>query len=188
MDFDEYNGWPNFPTWSVFQTMSDQEETYQELYTIAHDGPLPRATVGIARFVQQALADWREGKATAHKQAAYVLAQEFLRNSVRQVDWTIVYDTLRGKRQVLGAADELTTLAYTLLQSIDWRSIVGPTDNPLDVDVALKDWLQGQCIAWTESLDARRYQSKATAFASKALEIYVEAVDWEHIASALREE
>ena len=31
MEFEEYNGWPNFPTWDVFTVMTSYYETYQEL-------------------------------------------------------------------------------------------------------------------------------------------------------------
>jgi hypothetical protein len=34
-------------------------------------------------------------------------------NGVRRVNWTLVYDVLRGERQTLGKADELTELVYS---------------------------------------------------------------------------
>ncbi len=35
MEFEEYNGWLNFPTWDVFTVMTSYYETYYELGRIA---------------------------------------------------------------------------------------------------------------------------------------------------------
>jgi hypothetical protein len=77
--------------------------------------------------------------------------QDFLMNGVRRVDWTAVYDTLREERAELGNADEVTTLAYTLLSQTDWESIVEEAEYLADGDSLLRDWLQDQCITWVES-------------------------------------
>jgi hypothetical protein len=41
MQFEEYNGWPNFPTWDVFTAMTSYYETYQELERIADRSTTP---------------------------------------------------------------------------------------------------------------------------------------------------
>ena len=107
-------------------------------------------------------------------------------NGVRRVNWTVVYDTLRGERQALGKTDELTELVYSLLQSVDWRSIVADAEYLTDADTMLSDWLQDQCITWVESRDARRYQGQVAVFVNRVLDVYFGVVNWKRVASALR--
>ncbi len=49
MQFEEYNGWPNFPTWDVFTVMT----TYQELERVANSGSLSHAGQTVEQFVKQ---------------------------------------------------------------------------------------------------------------------------------------
>ncbi len=99
-----------------------------------------------------------------------------------------MYDTLRGERQALGKADELSELAYSLLQVVDWQSLVAHAEYLTQADEILRDWLQDQCITWVESPDARMYQSQIAMFANRVLEIYFGVVKWKQVASALRSE
>ena len=109
-------------------------------------------------------------------------------NGVRRVNWTLVYDTLRGERGALGKADELTEVAYNLLQLVDWQAIVADAEYLTQADDMLREWLQDQCITWVESPDARMYQSQIAMFANRVLEIYFGVVKWKQVASALRSE
>ena len=182
MQFEEYNGWPNFPSWSVFTVMTSYYETYQELEHVADT----KGTQGVARFVKGAVEAWRNNQQTPHEEATKILVQDFLMNGVRRVDWTPVYDTLRGERQALGDADEVTTLAYDLLQKTDWRSIVAEAEYLTEADSMLRDWLQDQCITWVEKPDARRYAGSVGKFANTVLDTYFQAVKWEEVTDALR--
>src|ERR1700674_2329620 len=143
MEFEEYNGWPNFPTQGVFAVMTNYYETYQKLKRIADRSTTPNE---IKRFVIGAVESGKANRPTPHKEATHILVQDFLMNGVRRVDWTSVYDTLRGDRAELGDADEVTTLAYTLLSQTDWESIVEEAEYLVDADTLLRDWLQDQCI------------------------------------------
>ena len=111
------------------------------------------------------------GKYTGHEEAAHIQVQDFLMNGVRRVNWTLVYDTLRGERGELGKADELTELACSLLQSVDWQSIVADAEYLTQADDMLREWLQDQCITWVESPDARMYHSQVAVFVNRVLEI-----------------
>ena len=97
-----------------------------------------------------------------------------------------MYDTLHGERRALGKVDELTELVYSLLQSVDWQSVVANAEYLTEADTMLRDWLQDQCITWIESPDARMYQSQIAVFANRVLEMYFGVVNWRRVASALR--
>src|SRR6266480_2893810 len=123
IEFQPYQGKHNFPTWSVYTTMTSYSETYDVLRRLAAPNPggmgnVRRAVIGTVNSYLQG------GKPSIHDEPAKVLVQGFLMNAVRRVEWTPVYDTLRGERKELGEVDELTTLAYDLLSQADWRSIV----------------------------------------------------------------
>lgn len=55
MEFEEYNGWPNFPTWDVFTAMTSYYETYQELERIADRATTPNE---VKRFVVGVVEAW----------------------------------------------------------------------------------------------------------------------------------
>jgi hypothetical protein len=35
MEFSEYNGWPNFPSWNVFTVMTSYYDTYKAIEQVA---------------------------------------------------------------------------------------------------------------------------------------------------------
>ena len=188
MQFEEYNGWPNFPTWDVFTVMTSYYETYQELERVANSVSLSHAGRAVEQFVKQLVEAWKKGEYTGHEEAVHIQVQDFLMNGVRRVNWTLVYDTLRGERGALGKADELTEVAYNLLQLVDWQAIVADAEYLTQADDMLREWLQDQCITWVESPDARMYQSQIAVFANSVLEMYFGVVKWKQVASALRGE
>ena len=153
---------------------------------VANSGSLSHAGQAVEQFVKQLVEAWKEGKYTGHEEAVHIQVQDFLMNGVRRVNWTLVYDTLRGERRALGKTDELTGLVYSLLQSVDWQSVVAHAEYLTEADTLLRDWLQDQCITWVESPDARRYQSQIAVFAKRVLEMYFDVVNWKQVASALR--
>ena len=183
MEFEEYNGWPNFPTWDVFTAMTSYYETQQELEYIADQASSPNE---VKRFVIGVIEAWKADQPTPHEEAARIVVQDFLMSGVRRVNWTAVYDTLRGERAELGDADEVTTLAYTLLSQTDWESITEEAEYLTDADNLLRDWLQDQCITWVESPDARRHRGPVAQFANTVLDLYFSVVAWEHVTRGLR--
>ena len=144
MEFQEYNGWPNFPSWDVFTVMTSYYETYDMLQSMASQPSGGRGAV--RRAVLGTVEHWKNNKPTPHKEAAHILVQDFLLNGGGRIEWTPVYDTLRGERAELGNADEFTTLAYNLLAHSDWQSIVAGAEYLTQADEMLRDWLQDQCI------------------------------------------
>ena len=67
------------------------------------------------RAILGSVEHWKNGKPTPHAEAARVLVQSFLMNGVRRVEWTLLYDTLRGEQKELREANALTSLYYDLL-------------------------------------------------------------------------
>jgi hypothetical protein len=163
--------------------MASYYETYQELERVANSVSLSHAGRAVEQFVKQIVEAWKEGEYTGHEEAVHVQVQDFLMNGVRRINWTMVYDTLRGERRTLGKADELTGLVYSLRQSV-----VANAEYLTEADTMLRDWLQDQCITWVESRDARKYQSQIAVFANRVLEVYFGVVNWKQVASALRSE
>jgi hypothetical protein len=184
MDFEEYNGWPNFPSWETFSAMSSYYETYQELRDIANRSATPNE---VKRFVTGAVEAWKANRPDPHQEATHILIQDLIMSGVRRVNWTAVYDALRGERTHLDDVDEITALAYTLLSQTAWESIVEGAKYLTDADTLLQDWLQDQCITWIESPDARRHRGPVAQFANTVLDIYFSVVIWEHVARAFRE-
>ena len=185
MKFEEYNGWPNFPSWDIYTAWTSYYETYQELERIVKSDTSGRK---VQRFIMSTVDAWKSGRLTGHEEAVQVQIQDFLMNGVRRINWTLVYDVLRGNKPSLGETDELTALAYNVLQPTDWRSIVAGAQYLTEADERLRDWLENQCVTWVESVEARAYQSQVALFVNKVLEVYYGVVDWQHVASALRGE
>ena len=184
MEFEEYNGWPNFPTWDTFSAMTSYYETYQQLRDIADRSTTPN---DVKRFVIGVVEAWKASQGNPHQEATRILVQDFLMSGVRHVDWTAVLDTLRGTRTDLSGVNEITTLAYTLLSHADWASIIEGAESLTDADTLLQDWLQDQCITWIESPDARRHRGPVAQFANTVLDIYFSVVAWENVTEALKE-
>lgn len=188
MQFEEYNGWPNFPTWCLYTTMTSSYWTYQALEQAANSTQESHAGRAVAQFVKRVVATWELlDKSAIHEEAVRILVQDFLTNAVRRINWTQVHDTLRGERESLGKTNDLTSFAYGILQSVDWQALVASTEYLTEADSMLQDWLLDQCTTWVESPNVRRDQSQITLFAKKVLEIYYSVIDWGKIASALRD-
>ena len=109
-------------------------------------------------------------------------------NGIRKVEWTPVYNTLRGKRKKIGEANELTTLAYDLLSNTDWKPIVAEAEYLYQADDKLRGWLEDQCLTWLESPDARAHTGSVGRFANTVLDIYFQAVQWEKVTDKLKGE
>jgi hypothetical protein len=86
MQFEEYNGWPNFPTWDVFTVMTSYYETYQELERVANSVSLSHAGQAVEQFVKQLVEAWKKGEYTGHEEAVHIQVQDFLMNGVRRVN------------------------------------------------------------------------------------------------------
>lgn len=187
LEFHEYNGWQaGYPTWSVFTILTGDTDTYEAFHRIADQQP--GGIGGVRRAVLGTVEQWKNNKPTPYAEAARMLVQSFLINGAQRVEWTPVYETLRGEQQELGNANVLTRLAYKLLSGTDWQAIVKDAEYLTDADTLLRDWLQDQCITWIESPDARAYKGAVATFANTVLDTYFQAVKWEKVTSALRGE
>src|SRR5207248_1111792 len=131
---------------------------------------------------------WKLASGTPHEEPARILAQDFVMNGIRRVEWTPVYDTLRGKREELGEANELTTLAYQLLKQTDWKDIVKDAAYETQADDLLRGWVEDQCLTWIGSPDARRHTGSVGTFANTVLDLYFQAVQWDKVTEAFRGE
>ena len=186
LEFHEYHGWVNYPTWTVYTVMTSFDETREQLERVATQQP--GGLGAVRRIVLGSVEHWKNDKPTPHLEAARSLVQSFLQSGVRRVEWTPVVDSLRGERNELGEVNELTTLAYQLLAKTDWQSIVKDAQYLTDADTMLQDWLENQCFTWVDSPEARRYQGSVGQFANKLLDIYFHVVEWNKVTSALKGE
>jgi len=186
VEFGEYQGTQNFPTWSVFTVMTSYYETSYMLQTMASQPTGGRGAV--RRAILGTVEHWKNGKLTPHAEAARVLVQGFLMNGVRRVEWTPVVNTLRGERKELGEANVLTSLAHELLSHTDWQSIIKDAEYSTDADTMLRDWLEAQCFTWVDSPEARKYTGSVGRFANTVLDIYFQAVQWEKVTDKLKGE
>ncbi len=184
LEFAEYNGWPNRPTWDVFTVLTSYNETREMLERMAsHE---PGGWGNVRRAVIGSIDQWRKNKPSPHTEAASTLVQDFLMHGVRQVAWTPLFDALRGEREGLGDADPLTTLTYDLLSQTDWKSIVKGAPTLTDADTMLQEWVEQQCMTWLASPDARTYTGSVSVFTETIVDFYLQAVQWEKVTTALR--
>lgn len=184
VEFQEYNGWVNFPSWDVFTVMTSYYETSYMLQTMASHpiggrGAVRRAVLGIVDH-------WKNNKPTPHPEAARVLVQDFLMNGVRKVEWTPVLNTLRGEPNALDEANELTGLTSQLLSGTDWKPIVAGAQHLYLADNLLRSWMEEQCLTWVASPEARKHTGSVGRFANTVLDIYFQAVQWEKVTNAFR--
>ena len=184
VEFGEYQGKRNFPTWNIFAVMTSYYDTYDMLRRMASQPSGGRGAV--RRAILGTVEHWKIGKPTPHAEAARVLAQGFLVNGVRRVEWTPVYDTLRGERTEIGEVDQLTALTHELLAETDWKSIVEGAEYLTQADDMLRSWVEDQCLTWVASPDARKHTGSVGRFANTVLDIYFQAVDWQNVTDGLR--
>src|SRR6266480_6039996 len=173
MQFSEYHGWPNFPSWSVFTTMTSYDKTRQALEHIADH----RTPLAVKDFVTTHVARWKSNTSTPHQEAVQNLVQGFLMSAVTEVNSTTVSETLRGEQEAFEKGDEVTKLAYEVLKHTDWQTLI---DNS-QADSVLRDWLQDQCLTWMASPDARAHTGRVGTFANTVLDMYFSAVQWEKV-------
>jgi len=178
MQFSEYHGWPNFPSWSVFTTMTSYDKTRQALEHIADH----RTPLAVKDFVTKHVDQWKRNTYTPHQEAVHNLVQGFLMSAVTEVNWTTVYASLRGEQEALEKGDEVTKFAYELLKQTDWQTLAANNQ----ADVQLRDWLQDQCLTWIGSPDARVHTGSVGRFANTVLDTYFSAVQWERVTDALK--
>ena len=178
MQFSEYHGWPNFPSWSVFTTMTSYDETRQALERLADHG----TPLAVKDFVTTHVAQWKRNTSTPHQEAIHNLVQGFLMSAVSEVNWTTVYETLQAEQEAFVKADEITKLASELLKQTDWRTLAANNQ----ANVQLRDWFQEQCFTWLDSPEARAHTGSVGRFANTVLDTYFAAVQWEKVTTALK--
>jgi hypothetical protein len=184
VEFQVYEGKRNFPTWSVYATMTSYYETYDMLRNMASQPTGGRGAV--RRAVLGTVEHWKIGKPTPHREAARILVQDFLTNAVRRVEWTPVYDTLRGERTEIGDVDQLTALTYELLTGADWKPIVAGAEYLTQADDMLRGFVEDQTLTWVATPEARAHTGSVGRFANTVLDIYFQAVDWQNVADGLK--
>src|SRR5712692_7859834 len=106
-------------------------------------------------------------------------------NGIRRVEWTPVYDTLRGTQAERGEANPFTTLTYDLLKRTEWQGIVAGAEYLTQADAMLQGWMEDQCMTWIGSPDARAQRGSVGRFAN-TVHTYFQAVQWKKVTSALK--
>src|SRR5258708_20532523 len=80
VEFEQYQGTQNFPTWSVFTVMTSYFETYDMLQRMASQPSGGRGAV--IRAILGTVEHWKNGKPRPHAEAGSILAQGFLINDI----------------------------------------------------------------------------------------------------------
>src|SRR5690348_7449957 len=102
MQFEEYNGWTNFPTWDIYTQVTSYEDSYHSFEQAANQNRTKEAieesiNLGIKRRWQH--------------EAIKGIVTDWCMSGVRRVDWSWVHNELADKERIPREPDELTTAA-----------------------------------------------------------------------------
>ena len=181
IEFDEYNGWKNYPTWDIFTQVTSYPETSR------HFERLAQGNEDIRKAVEETIDNWRRGRPNSPDVARGIVSDWFM-DAVRRVDWAWVHDELIGRKVIKREQHELTVAALQFIQAYPSQEDILQGETPGAKDTALMQWTEEQLQTWIGSSEARKYQTPLTSFAKKILEIYMAVVDWEGLTAAFKEE
>src|SRR5205807_2320899 len=99
MEFQEYHGWVNYPTWSVYTLMTSFDEPREQLERMSRQQP--GGLGNVRRAVLGSMQHWQEDKPTPYAEAIRSLAQSFLMDGVRHIAWFPLVEALQGQEQAL---------------------------------------------------------------------------------------
>jgi len=184
MQFQEYNDWPNYPTWSFAHAFEAHEDIYHTAAALAQK----RDRNALRTYGMAMVRAWRDGSAHEYKDVAATFVRDVLTHLVRGMKWASLHNALRHENTPNWHPDDLTSLAYAVLKEEDWPAIVAPATNLVDADTLLMEWLTEQCNAWVDASAVQRERLHIALFADKALTASLAAVQWEHVVAAVRGE
>jgi len=179
MHFDEYNGWPNYATWNAYTWLTSYQETANQFEQIAYQYQVqPALTALLIDGIQRGFTH----------EAYHGIVTDWLRSGIRWVEWSLVYDLLRGEPNGC-VPNELSVAAYDAIRQGNWYDLVAQAQYQSEADSMLQDWMDEQITTWIESLDARRHTtSLLNGFALVTLQVYLNSVDWDRLTRALKGE
>ncbi len=180
MEFEEYNGWKNYPTWDIYTQVTSYEDSYHSFEQAAGRNRVKETIEDNLKLGMKR--GWQH-------EAIKGIVSDWCMSGVRHVDWSWLHNTLVGEKEIPRKPDELTTEALHFLRSYpQWREILKGVSYMSEGDERLRDWAENQLLTWIESTDARRYDTSTNKFARKIIDLYSSVVDWTELTSALRGE
>lgn len=181
MIFPEYNGWSNEATWSVFTNFTRHKETRVPMKQQAQEG-----TKQVRSSIEMLVHTWYEGTVSGrHSEALQCLGQGFIQSAIRYVNWSYIYDLLRGE-PLPEPPNELTGIAYELLSTQNWQEIVEGAMYDTTADTRLSDWFEKHCLIWVSIPDGRKRNGLISKFTLAVMDIYMKAVNWDEVTEVLR--
>ncbi|WP_052889482.1 hypothetical protein [Thermogemmatispora carboxidivorans] len=170
-----YQGWPNSPTWDCWTVLTSDEETRQQLDSIADAAAAAQC---LQRWVKSQLQRFLGAEPVAH--GVVLLAAHWATDPARRIDWSRVAAALQGE----GADCSLTPLEATAVEAL--RS--ARQELPSDPSLSLSFWWDSLARRWAEQPELRLQTSPLGTLARSIIESYAHAVDWSRLVQALREE
>jgi hypothetical protein len=179
--FNEYNGWPNFPTWDCYTQVTSYYEEYTDTLHLLNSGESAKSVI------EDRIKEWKENGYGFESTVGMIT--DWMMNAVRKVDWAWVQNRLTGDKEINREQNELSPLALELLRhSNAWEDLV-KTEFKVEGDKKLQDWTEDQLLTWIQSSDARVYTTTPLAlFANKIIELYLGAIDWQEVEKGIKGE
>ena len=85
MDTEEYNGWPNFFTWDIYNHLSSYPETESTARAIVASAPSGFVAANrLSVWVQESIDTWLDQGGDS---IVKLLATDLLHAALRQIDW-----------------------------------------------------------------------------------------------------
>lgn len=190
MDFPEYYGWPNKPTWSAFTTLTSYDTSRMELERLSHTGTRDEAREAVQNWLQKTMTNWFVGRRSQYNEAIDTFMKDMVGASVYYVDWLKVYNGLTEEQETI-EGNEITQAAFTLYRSLNWISVIQNDDQErllTSSDAALRDTLEERVYDWIEKPAIRAKQGPIAKYVRTAFNIWMGAIDWYKLTDALRGE
>ena len=190
VEFPEYNGWVNQPTWSAFTVLTSYDESRVEVETRASTGTAVQGIENVQSWLQKALEGWFQGIRSPYTKAIDMFMKEMLSMSVSYVDWYAVREELKINADKISEADEITQAAFTFWLSGTRIEEPSKNDTELDADAKLRDALLAYVYDWIEKksirIKATEQRSPLAQYIKTAFDLFVGVIDWNELIEALR--
>ena len=180
VQFGNYQGWKNFPTWCVYNQISKEDPERQQHY---HKKGRSFSVRTFQSDMVSAFESFLKGWTAPGSLEGRIVA-DWLFCGVGVIEWDHVYDLLRGK-EIKWVPNELTLAAVTLIEQSPWGDVVSDVKYDLEANNRLRNWTYVEINLWRNNVTAR-VPSALSDFARKIYETVLQAIDWESIVLYLK--
>jgi hypothetical protein len=191
MNFEEYNGWANKPTWNLSLCLGNSYETYQHAGALvnAEGDTEEQAIESLQNWLSKAIGSWYLGVQFTHTEAISCWMSDSIKSSAYWVAWTTVLDSLEEGRDALGeGADEITVAAFDFYRAGDWQSVIAGHQWKTQADEMLREYLADRILDWIEQVEMRMQQGPLQQYCQIARGLWFGAINWQEIVGHWREE